>query len=653
MPRGAFFPSPAVGVVSAALGAVASLPARVVMPAADLDASWVGVLHEAFRQRWRFGEDIVFTHGPLGFLAVPVFEPDLFWWLVGVRLLIGAVCGWAVHAMVRDVGGRGWLAPLALVALVPPTVASPDVPLLLPAMLWAATGLWTGRERTPRVHVVLAAVVGVLALVKFTVCLLGVALAALLCVEELWQRRRMPWASIVFAATVCGVWVAIGQRPGDLAAWIRTSWETSSAYSVAMSTPIGPYQQRELVVFAGAAVPVVVLAAWLALRRRGPRLAATMPVAAVGLVLYVVFKLGFVRQDAHVISALFAMPVIAALVGAGTVPTTGRRLKGLAIVAVCLGMASYGYGLRRHFDRLAMPEHYRAIYAHQIRSLADLVQPGRTYARLGREYAAAQAHLQASLPLASLDGTVDLYGHGQGALLAQPVAYQPRPVFQSYGAYTVGLQARNRRALEGSGGVRHVLYDPASIDHRYPLLDDAASVPVLLASFDGRGEVGGYAHLERRARPKTIQRQAVATVVVAIGEDLALDVGDGLVWAEIDLPMSYAGRLASAAFKLPPVYLEVQTADGRSRLQRIVPDVARGGMLVSPLIGSSTELLFLLDGTPPRPAQQVTSIRALVDWPFAYASRVHLRLFRLLIEDAQAGAGLSGRLDGRATGGTS
>lgn len=653
MPRGAPLPSPAVGVLSAALGAVASLPARVVMPAADLDASWVAVLHEAFRQRWRFGEDIVFTHGPLGFLAVPAFEPDLFWWLIAVRLLVGAVCGWAVHALVRDVGGRGWFAPLALVALMPPTVASPDVPLLLPAMLWAATGWWAGRDRTPRVHVVLAAVVGVLALVKFTVCLLGVALAALLCVEELWQRRRVPWASIVFAATVCGVWVAIGQRPGDLAAWVCTSWETSSAYSVAMSTPIGPYQLRELAVFAGAAVPVVVLAAWLAIRARGPRLAAMLPVAAVGLVLYVIFKLGFVRQDAHVVSALFAMPVVAALVSAGAVATTGRRLKGLALVAVCLGMASYGYGLRRHFDRLAMPEHYRAIYAFQIGSLADLMQPGRTHARLSREYAAAQARLQAALPLASLDRTVDLYGHGQGALLAQPVAYQPRPVFQSYGAYTLGLQARNRRALEGSEGVRHVLFDPASIDHRYPLLDDAASVPVLLSSFDGRAEVGGYAHLERRARSRAVQRQAVAAGSVQIGESLALDVGPGLVWAEIDIPLSSAGRLAGAAFKLPPVYLEVQTADGRSRLQRIVPDVARGGMLVSPLVGSSADLLRLLDGTPPRPAQQVTSIRPLVDWPFAYAPRVHIRLFGLRLEDAEAGGGLSGRRDDTATSGTS
>lgn len=646
-------PSSAVGVLSAALGAIASLPVRVAMPAADLDASWVAVLHEAFRQRWRFGEEVVFTHGPLGFLAVPVFEPDFFWWLVAVRLLVGAVCGWAAHAVVRDVGGQGWIAPLALVALVPPTVASSDVPLLLPAILWAATGLWTGRERTPRVHVVLAAVVGVLALVKFTVCLLGVALAALLCVEELWQRRRMPWASIVFAVTACGVWVAIGQRPGDLPAWIRTSWETSSAYSVAMSTPIGPYQLRELAVFAGAAVPVVVLAAWLAIRARGPRLAATMPVAAVGLVLYVIFKLGFVRQDAHVVSALFAMPVIAALVGAGTVPTTGRRLKGLAVVAICLGMASYGYGLRRHFDRLAMPEHYRAIYALQIGSLTDLVHPRRMHARLNREHAAAQGHLQAALPLVPLDGTVDLYGHGQGALLAQPVAYRPRPVFQSYGAYTLNLQALNRRALEDAEGVRHVLYDPASIDHRYPLLDDAAAVPVLLSWFDGRGEVGGYAHLERRARPRTIRRQIVATVVVAIGEDLALDVGPGLVWAEIDLPLSPAGRLAGAAFKLPPVYLEVRTADGLSRLQRIVPDVARGGMLVSPLIGSSTELLRLLGGAPARPPQQVTSIRALVDWPFAYASRIEMRLFRLSIEDAEAEDGLSGRRDGRATGGTS
>ena len=53
-------------------------PAAVSGDAPYLDPSWVVVLHLAFLDGLAFGEDIVFTYGPWGFVATRTYVPGTF-----------------------------------------------------------------------------------------------------------------------------------------------------------------------------------------------------------------------------------------------------------------------------------------------------------------------------------------------------------------------------------------------------------------------------------------------------------------------------------------------------------------------------------------------------------------------------------------------
>lgn len=619
--------------VSAVLGALSWLPARMAMPSDALDASWGAVLQHAARQHWQFGQDLVFTYGPLGYLGVQMYAPDMFWWMVAFHLAAGAGCGWALHALAGNAGWAPWTGAALVLTLLPPTRGSSDIPLLLPVVLWPFLALQSTRARAEPATLALSVVVGAVALVKFTTFMLAACLAGVLAVDDVARRRRWPLASAVFLTAVMGLWLMAGQKPSVFPAWVSTSFETSAAYSEAMSTPVGPYQRRELLLFAVNACALIGVAMWRAVRCGGLRASASALPVSLLVVMFVQFKLGFVRHDAHATVAMFMMPVLGVLVATGAATEADRRrFRFLGAVVILMGLTSYAYGLRRYFDRLDPVEHYRASYAFQIDALRGFARPVQLARTLMRDRERALATLRAALPMNSGGDSIDLYGHRQGLLLAHPVPYTPRPVFQSYGAYTPGLSSLNKRFLESTRGPRRVLFDGVTIDHRYPLMDEAMSLPVLLTRFDVRGVVGGLPLLERRATARSLTVMSQRTLSATLGAAIPVDSREGPVWAQIDLQLSLAGRVLAAAYKLPPVYLEVTTADGAVRPHRIIRALVRRGLLLSPLVESSDAFVRLARGGVVAPAERVTSVRVRADWPGAYHSRVEVRMSRLVVQ---------------------
>lgn len=606
----------------AAAAALAFLPGRPSMPSADLDSSWGLVLQHAWRLQWQHGTDVAFTYGPLGYLAVPIFAPDVYWLAVIARLCLGAVCGWAVHVSIRRAGWTDVSGAAALVLLLPPVMASFDLVWILPALLWPFTA--TAQDRTARAATgALGLVIGVAGLVKFTTLVLGLVLALAFTVDDR-RRGRRPIAALALCGAVATGWLLARQHPANLPDWLAVSWTMASAYGEAMSTPVGPYQIRELVVF-GLAALATLAGSW-AWRRTEP--GAGYVTLTLVPVLMVVFKLGFVRHDAHATSAFFAMPLLGTLAVAPALRATARRrVRALALCVVVLGMIAYAYGLRRHFDRLAPPEHYRAIIARQLQTIEALLHPGQLSEGLVRDRERALAALRREVNVADLTGTVDVYGHHQGVVV-HDVAYAPRPVFQSYAAYAPALARLNRAHVESAAGPHHVLFDPETIDFRYPLHDEAASLPALLGAYEARDVRGRFLRLERRPIPRSTRLRSLGATSAHVSTDMRVPRATR-VWAHVGLAPTWLGRLAALAFKLPPVAVDVRTADGDVREHRIIPSLAADGLLASPLVRSPEEMLAFMHGDPSPDTRRVVSLRIRPGWPWAYERSVEVHWFSL------------------------
>jgi hypothetical protein len=107
------------------------------------------------------------------------------------------------------------------------------------------------------------------------------------------------------------------------------------------------------------------------------------------------------------------------------------------------------------------------------------------------------------------------------------------------------------------------------------------------------------------------------------------------LWAKLDLPLTLAGRAACTFFKPPILWLTIWTEDGQQFRYRVVPGLARGGFLLSPLVADSVSfsLLASTGGLRDLSRSRLTAARLSADTgsgsTSCYQSPARLELFRL------------------------
>jgi hypothetical protein len=120
---------------------------------------------------------------------------------------------------------------------------------------------------------------------------------------------------------------------------------------------------------------------------------------------------------------------------------------------------------------------------------------------------------------------------------------------------------------------------------------------------------------------------------VSFGESVEIPDADEPIWAEIDVPLSIAGRAASLLACVPQVSLHLRSEE-QDRQYRFLADTARAGFLLSPLITNPASFCSLY------PDRRIATARAprvenlaLVPpaGPAFYKPSIKIRLYRLLI----------------------
>ena len=208
-------------LLAVALVTIATWPIRSLVPSTGLDPSWQAGLQLAADQGLDFGRQVVFTYGPLGFLA----DVKLYvGWEAALGLLFNAVVNGTLAAMlIRALRDRIGL-PLAVVtsigALSIPSlsiVGLGDRPAVATAI--ACLLLIERPANAPRWSAaVLGGAIAIALLVKFT----AIALVPLGIVSA-WRLHRRHWRSLgQFAGGFLGCFVVLWVVTGnDLRAWSR------------------------------------------------------------------------------------------------------------------------------------------------------------------------------------------------------------------------------------------------------------------------------------------------------------------------------------------------------------------------------------------------------------------------------------------------
>ena len=570
----------ALGLLLAALWGL-SLAQPPEATSLGLDESWRIGLTLATEHGLRFGRDIVFTFGPLGFALKGSPDPSL---AIPTALFTALLAAVAAGGVWSAVAGRGaWLLKLALVAIV--VFVATNVNLDYAALI-GVVALLVRAGRYPAAAPLVGLVVGAVALAgllsKYTLGLDALAAGGAVwiagAVRGPGRRRRSALlaAAICGAVVVLGLAVAFGFSPDALAAYARGAAEIAGGYSAGMVIR-GPRLQVAVALAVGAALVALAL---LAVRER--KLAPALLICAV---MFLTWKHSFVRQDGHILY-YFDMAAACAPLLAVTLRRTTAVALGAATTALAFGALLWAqmqvYGVMGSLFDPSRIAHGAAFLLHPRSTEAELAAEG--------DVALAPDRLPKAVRARIGDATVNVLPWETAIIQSERLRWAPLPVFQSYSAYTPLLDGLNRDALV-TRGAAFVLYDYVSVDHRYPFGEAPAATTEMVCRYTVATpnirtvkSINGYVLLERAAAAHCDAQPAGRASGVAINVPIAVPAAgspDAFVVASFALRPTLATTLRTALWRGPEVFLSARFDDGSQTAYRAVAATLPDGVIVS------------------------------------------------------------------------
>ncbi len=566
-----FFLNP---VAEAALAAVAiawlTWPVETIAPGLGLDPGWRAGVNMAVHQSLNFGEQVLFSYGPLGFLAYP----DLYYPLnaavagVYVGLLQTATAG-SLLWVARPSFGFFGAAVIALAISKMAILALPTT-LLVPslAFLWCVHAIRRSSDRSFLVVAIGGGLVGALELlVRLNVGIVVLALCGLTLAMEC-ERRLRNLAVFVASALVSflGFWLAAVQDLHAIPDYLGYSFEVVAGYSDAMGFE-DPTRKWEY--FAGAAVAaVVVFMGWR--NTEGWSRRGRLKLVVLGALLAdSTFKQAFVRHDVFHSGVWF---ITAAVVIVAVSWRRDRRVE-TALALVC---ALVALGAARVTPEQLNPIHSAENAVHQLGALRKsdrVMDDARTTMR------SFYGFDERVLPLTH-GRTVHIYGDETSAAWAYPeMRWHPLPAFHSYITYTRRLDKLNARVLSNDGP-DFVLRGPdAPLDGRNFTLEAPETMLTMFCRYEPVPKVSADWQLLKRTANRCGTPRKLGSVRTRLGDRFAVPRGTGrgmIVMDVRELPTSLWQQVRSLIYRRNALYVRVNEA----RTFRMVPGTVTDWMIV-------------------------------------------------------------------------
>ncbi len=592
------------------------VPFRPAMPSARLDPSWAMGMNELASLHAMFGRDVVFTFGPLAAVYTTYFHPGTDAWVmtVSASLAMAVLACWRVI-----LSGRSptlWLG-VALICWL--CINSRDALLFaVPLLASLATAFWSlDREeacsepsdwRTPPLLLFAWGTVGILPLIKGTMLVLALALTALTIVF-LFAQGRIVMALLVLivppSVSMAG-WLCVGQELEALPQYLGSMSEIIKGYTEAMAYGLG--SGRSII-----EVILYVSLAWMLVRRAAlsslPRgiFAASYFSLVLAVSLFLSFKSAFVRHDeGHTTIAMnIALVLVCVAWARFDLPATGRWRWWL--IAVLLWLAVMG-GVRGW----TVGRHLPNWWAGQQASIEAMVDRVFRPSAIPDAFDAANGRIREAHSLPNFTGTMDVYSTNHAVALAHELAWRPRPVLQSYSAYTPALARLNRNHLLGADAPDWIWFTVEPIDRRFAPQEDGASWPVLWRDYDPKLDGSGKLFLKRRVHGPT-QLPPVGEVVtrqrIAIGKWVQVPQHAGPLSLSVDIQRNPLGRLLHTLYKARSLRIELELSSGEVRKQRVVSGMLVEPVLLSPVVETTDEFTMLYGDLTMLGDKQVRAMR--------------------------------------------
>lgn len=594
---------PVAAAIMLILVLVRQLPWTTFVYPEEVNNAWVLSLNHMTMHHAQCGRDFSFTFGPLGFCYPKAFIPQTYHLMILLWTVL-ATCHWFVcYRISRRLFNNPLWALLWYAALAVPLSVFADVFFLAPAALMIVCYFCLdARSRTPSLETwVTAAMLGLIAAVKFTFFISNVFVITFVAVDQIFRRRQFPILAAVALVVFLLSWIASGQHIWLLWQYIATSLEISRGHSEAMC--LGEPQHLWL-----AGLFIVSCAIFLLLLSF--RLYSTfrfwtiVPLMATAGLLFLTFKAAYVRQDwGHQVIAPSTFAYLLMLFLPVFFKHEGWRLVRQCSVALIVVATFTVIPLNLKVQWYAYPVFAVKTLVFDsvgnLRKIADFFygdkQKSAQYAEFMESLRGEQKEL-----LAKLKGSADCYPINCSVVIANGMDYNPRPVVQTYCSYTKLLARQNADHLVGEKAPTWLILESMEPpDNWYPTINDGLSWLGFLRYYEPYENNKDFLLLKRLAdnESRKVETLEVSETTCNFKDTVEIaqscDTDSSIVWAEIDVTSTPWGKAQNLFFRTFPPVLNVKLKDGTMKSFKAPSEILRCGFIISPFLAQTGDLRHL------------------------------------------------------------
>lgn len=539
-----------------------------------LDQSWQTAINLALEKSFVFGKDFVFTYGPLGFLSTRVDIGIHPFYLLIFDLFIIANIAFIIWFVWKHYYNVSTILICLLLCYLSP-LSDASFKMLMIMLFWLNIGF----HKPSAKYFIVPFIISILSFfIKLNTSFLAIFIFYLFIIGSLIVHKKADLGKIVLAVLLpVGLFLSSCILNVDLAGYLKNGLELISSYNDSMNYISSSFTKYTI---------FVVLTSLLSLSgftyllfKNKKNLPTFISIFTFTLVLFVLFKQSLIRSDGlHLFAFFYFAPVLwlfCLLFLYDKSRLINVSVLFLSLITLLAGILPLRYDTKAaEFNPLN-----RFSYFSELISGKNTDAENRTFETY-------------KLPdeIISMIGqkSVDIIPHNVNLIYFNHLNYNPRPVFQSYAAYSENLINLNRLKYESENAPDFVIFSNEILDNRYALFDDAGAKIALLenyavsTSFNFNGNT--YLLFERNPTEKQLRLGEPEFEMINFYQNYELKDLSKSYFIKIKIDYSLPGSILKIIYQPLSLKLIFNLDDGTSRELRAVNAILKGGVIVNPFV---------------------------------------------------------------------
>jgi hypothetical protein len=549
-----------------------------------------------FEKGAQFGKDIIFSYGPLGFIKYSKYHPATYHWMLFGQILLSIIFVASTWRLIPKDRGNFFVLLMGMflcsvIMIMLARRAFPQDSFLLSFIILSVISFYFVEGRKISVtYLSLLFASALTTLIKVSLFSVVFTVILIISISEIFDKKRLPLSIFLFLGAFLLLWVISKQNVLNLFEYLKGLSHVVGGYTDAMSNG-APRGDRLIAIILYCLSGSLLIVFLFFILKPKKRLLNLLPISAITLILFVIFKHSFVRHDTH--HATEASSMLIFLVFILVALSRNFNLKDIAVKIFCIYvLISVIAGFYILNKCVGMK------YSNQLKHLKGQIEGIKLVVQgtnFRQDFVAEKEAIKKLSCLPVIDESVDLYPDNLSIVIGADLHYKPRPAIISHGAYASYLSRLDAEHLKGNDAPQVILFWVATIDGRYPSIDDSLSWPEIWTKYRLDGKTNEYLILRRSNTPSSYSIVKVKELDAKFGDIISTPDINGLIWAEIEIKHTLIGRLMRFLFKLPRLYVRVNLMDGQEKMFRIIPEMVRTGFLLSPLVEYNKDFNELME----------------------------------------------------------